>query len=37
MSTTAEEQAATILWLLSDDASAINGAVLAVDGGWSAV
>lgn len=35
--TTAEEQAATILWLLSDDASAINGAVLAVDGGWSAV
>lgn len=35
--TTAEEQAATILWLLSDDSSAINGAVLAVDGGWSAV
>jgi NAD(P)-dependent dehydrogenase (short-subunit alcohol dehydrogenase family) len=31
-----EEIAASICWLASDDASNVNGAVLAVDGGWSA-
>ena len=31
---TAEEQAAAILFLLSDDASFITGVELAVDGGW---
>lgn len=29
--------AAALTWLLSDDASNINGAVLASDGGWSAI
>lgn len=33
----ASELAAAITWLLSDDSSNINGAVLASDGGWSAV
>ncbi|MEI7655708.1 MAG: SDR family NAD(P)-dependent oxidoreductase [Actinomycetes bacterium] len=32
-----EQIAATILFLLSDDASYINGAVVACDSGWSAV
>ena len=32
-----EELAATITWLASDDASNVNGAVLACDGGWSAL
>jgi NAD(P)-dependent dehydrogenase (short-subunit alcohol dehydrogenase family) len=32
-----EELAAAITWLLSDDASFINGAILMADGGWSAV
>jgi NAD(P)-dependent dehydrogenase (short-subunit alcohol dehydrogenase family) len=31
-----EEIAASICWLASDDAANVNGAVLAVDGGWSA-
>lgn len=34
---TAEELAASITFLLSDDGVNINGAVLASDGGWSAV
>ncbi|UQN30173.1 SDR family NAD(P)-dependent oxidoreductase [Brachybacterium kimchii] len=34
---TAEQLASSILYLLSEDASNINGAVLASDGGWSAV
>lgn len=34
---TAEQLAAPITFLLSDDAANINGAVLASDGGWSAV
>jgi NAD(P)-dependent dehydrogenase (short-subunit alcohol dehydrogenase family) len=34
---TAEQLAATICWLLSDDASNVNGAVLPSDGGWSAI
>lgn len=33
----AEELAAAIAWLLSDDASNVSGAVLAVDGGWAAI
>jgi NAD(P)-dependent dehydrogenase (short-subunit alcohol dehydrogenase family) len=33
----AEEQAAVIVFLASDVASNINGAILPVDGGWSAV
>ena len=33
----AEQLAATICWLLSDDASNVNGAVLPSDGGWSAI
>jgi NAD(P)-dependent dehydrogenase (short-subunit alcohol dehydrogenase family) len=33
---TPEELAATILWLASAEAANINGALLAVDGGWSA-
>ena len=33
----ADQLAASIAWLLSDDASNVNGAVLANDGGWSAV
>jgi len=32
-----EELAASIAWLLSDDASNVNGVVLPNDGGWSAV
>ena len=31
------EPAAAICWLLSDDASYVNGAVIPVDGGWSVV
>lgn len=34
---TAEQLAATITWLLSDDASNVNGVVLPSDGGWSAL
>ena len=34
---TAEQLAATITWLLSDDASNVNGVVLPSDGGWSAI
>lgn len=34
---TAEELAAAITWLLSDDSSNISGAVLPSDGGWSAI
>jgi len=33
----AEEQAAAITWLASDDASDVNGVILACDGGWSAL
>ena len=32
-----EELAATITWLASDEASNVNGAILACDGGWSAL
>jgi NAD(P)-dependent dehydrogenase (short-subunit alcohol dehydrogenase family) len=32
-----EQVAATIVWLLSDEASDVNGAILPVDGGWSAI
>ncbi|WES63902.1 SDR family oxidoreductase [Microbacter sp. GSS18] len=32
-----EELAAAIVWLLSDDASNVSGAILPVDGGWAAV
>jgi hypothetical protein len=28
---------ATITWLLSDDASNLNGVILPSDGGWSAI
>jgi NAD(P)-dependent dehydrogenase (short-subunit alcohol dehydrogenase family) len=34
---TADQLAATICWLLSDDASNVNGAILPSDGGWSAI
>jgi NAD(P)-dependent dehydrogenase (short-subunit alcohol dehydrogenase family) len=34
---TAEQLAATICWLLSDDASNVNGVILPSDGGWSAI
>jgi NAD(P)-dependent dehydrogenase (short-subunit alcohol dehydrogenase family) len=34
---TAEQLAATITWLLSDDASNVNGVILPSDGGWSAI
>lgn len=34
---TAEQLAATITWLLSDDAANVNGVVLPSDGGWSAL
>ncbi|MES2170038.1 MAG: SDR family NAD(P)-dependent oxidoreductase [Actinomycetota bacterium] len=33
----AEELAASITWLASDEASNVNGAILPVDGGWSAI
>lgn len=33
----AEQLAAAITWLLSDDASNVNGAILPSDGGWSTV
>lgn len=33
----ADQLAAAITWLLSDDASNVSGAVLPVDGGWAAV
>jgi NAD(P)-dependent dehydrogenase (short-subunit alcohol dehydrogenase family) len=33
----AEEVAAAIVWLLSDEASNVNGAILPCDGGWSAI
>lgn len=32
-----EQLASSIAWLLSEDASNVNGAVLANDGGWSAI
>ncbi|WP_345752614.1 SDR family NAD(P)-dependent oxidoreductase [Microbacterium rhizophilus] len=32
----AEQLAASITWLLSDDSTNVNGAILASDGGWSA-
>jgi NAD(P)-dependent dehydrogenase (short-subunit alcohol dehydrogenase family) len=32
-----EELAASICWLASSDASNVNGAILPVDGGWSAI
>lgn len=34
---TAEQLAAAITWLLSDDSLNVSGAVLASDGGWSAI
>lgn len=34
---TAEELAAAITWLLSDDSSNVNGAVLPSDNGWSVI
>ena len=34
---TADELAATITYLLSDDASNMNGAIVPCDGGWSAI
>jgi NAD(P)-dependent dehydrogenase (short-subunit alcohol dehydrogenase family) len=34
---TADQLAATIVWLLSDDASNVNGAIVPSDGGWSAI
>ena len=33
----AEDLAATIVFLLSDDASNMNGAIVPCDGGWSAI
>ena len=33
----ADQLAATITWLLSDDASNVNGAIVPSDGGWSAI
>lgn len=32
-----EQLAAAITWLLSEDASDVSGAILAVDGGWAAI
>ncbi len=32
-----DQLAATICWLLSDDASNVNGAILPSDGGWTAI
>jgi NAD(P)-dependent dehydrogenase (short-subunit alcohol dehydrogenase family) len=34
---TAEQLAAAITWLLSDDSLNVNGAILPSDGGWSAI
>jgi NAD(P)-dependent dehydrogenase (short-subunit alcohol dehydrogenase family) len=34
---TSEELAAAITWLLSDDSTNVSGAILASDGGWSAI
>ena len=34
---TADELAATITYLFSDDASNVNGAIVPCDGGWSAI
>ena len=34
---TADEVAAMICWVLSDEASNVNGAILSCDGGWSAI
>ncbi|HVM08134.1 MAG TPA: SDR family NAD(P)-dependent oxidoreductase [Acidimicrobiales bacterium] len=34
---TAEQLAASICWLASDDASNVNGAIVPSDGGWSAI
>jgi NAD(P)-dependent dehydrogenase (short-subunit alcohol dehydrogenase family) len=34
---TSEELAATITYLLSDDATNVNGAIVPCDGGWSAI
>jgi NAD(P)-dependent dehydrogenase (short-subunit alcohol dehydrogenase family) len=34
---TADQLAATITWLLSEDASNVNGAILPSDGDWSAI
>jgi NAD(P)-dependent dehydrogenase (short-subunit alcohol dehydrogenase family) len=34
---TAEELAAAITWLLSDDSTNVSGAILPSDGGWSAI
>ena len=34
---TSEELAAAITWLLSDDSSNVNGALLTSDGGWSTI
>lgn len=34
---TAEQLAAAITWLLSDDSLNVTGTVLASDGGWSAL
>ncbi|WP_205708416.1 SDR family NAD(P)-dependent oxidoreductase [Kineococcus siccus] len=34
---TADQLAASITWLLSDDAANVNGVVLPSDGGWSAI
>ncbi|MGI4896919.1 MAG: SDR family oxidoreductase, partial [Janthinobacterium lividum] len=34
---TAEQLAASITWLLSDDAVNVNGVILPSDSGWSAV
>jgi NAD(P)-dependent dehydrogenase (short-subunit alcohol dehydrogenase family) len=32
-----EQLAALIVWLLSDEASNVNGALVPCDGGWSAI
>ena len=34
---TADQLAAAIIWLLSDEASNVNGAIIPCDGGWSAI
>ena len=33
----AEQLAAAITWLLSDDSANVNGVILPSDGGWSAI